>query len=260
MQQLTDVVRAVPVLRRAARRAIRLRDRVTGHTPMAGFTTLSPDVLPALVRCFELQRAAGSATSSTSPGAGLLDHAGYYEFGLYQGFSFWFAEQLSRQYTGPAFRHYGFDSFAGLPRPQLKLEAAMFARGDFAGSYELVTGNLERWKADPTRYRLFEGFYSDELFARFARSEAFPPVSIALVDVDLYESTVPVLEFLRPRLVPGSMLLFDDYNQAGDCGDADHAGERRALAEFRARHPEIGLEHRFDYGWEGTVFQVTATG
>lgn len=255
MQQVRDVVRGVPVLRRTALRAIRMRDRITGRTPMAGFTTLSPDVLPALVRCFELHRAAEAA----SPGAGLLDRAGYYEFGLYQGFSFWFAEQLSRQYTGPAFRHYGFDSFAGLPQPQLELEATMFAKGDFAGSYELVTGNLEQWKADPTRYRLFEGFYSDELFARFAREVAFPPVSMALIDVDLHESTVPVLTFLRPLLVPGSILLFDDYNQAGDDAGADEAGERRALAEFRARHPEIGLEHLFDYGWEGTVFQVTAT-
>lgn len=253
MQQVREAVRGNPVLHRAALRAIRLRDRVTGRTPMAGFATLSPDVLPALVRCFELHREA----EAESPGTGLLDHAGYYEFGLYQGFSFWFAEQLSRQYTGRAFRHYGFDSFAGLPQPQLELEAAMFAKGDFAGSYELVTGNLDQWKADPTRYRLFEGFYSDELFARFARSEEFPPVSLALIDVDLYESTVPVLTFLQPRLVPGSLLLFDDYNQAGEL---DEAGERRALAEFRARHPEIELEHRFDYGWEGSVFQVTAIG
>lgn len=133
----------------------------------------------------------------------------------------------------------------------------MFAEGDFAGSFELVTGNLERWKAAPDRYRLFQGFYSDELFARFTAAESFPPVSMALIDVDLYESTVPVLRFLRPRLVPGSILLFDDYNQAGP---VDDAGERRALREFRARHPEIELEHRFDYGWEGTVFQVTATG
>jgi hypothetical protein len=177
---------------------------------MDGFTTLSPDVLPTLVRCFDLLQAKGGG-SGRSP---LLDRAGYYEFGLYQGFSFWFAEQLSRQYAGAGFGHYGFDSFAGLPRPQLKMEAAMFAEGDFAGSYDLVTGNLERWGADPARYKLYEGFYSDQLFARFAAAETFRPVAMALIDVDLYESTVPVLTFLRPLLAVGSILLFDDYNQA----------------------------------------------
>lgn len=251
MHQMKEAVRGVPVLHRAALRGARLRDRLAGRAPMDGFTTLSPDVLPTLVRCFELLRA------EPAPEADLLGRAAYYEFGLYQGFSFWFAEQLSRQFTGPGFRHYGFDSFAGLPKPQLKLEAAMFAEGDFAGSYELVTGNLERWGADPARYSLYQGFYSDELFARFDAAEEFLPVSIALIDVDLYESCVPVLEFLRPLVTVGSILLFDDYNQAGA---NDDAGERRALREFLERHPAITLQHLFDYGWEGTAYRVTTVG
>ncbi len=249
--QMREAVRAVPVLHRTALRAVRLRDRLTGRVPMDGFTTLSPDVLPALVRSFELLR------RDPAPGSDLLADGGYYEFGLYQGFSFWFTEQLSRQYTGPGFRHFGFDSFAGLPKPQLRSEAAMFGEGDFAGSYGLVTGNLERWGADPNRYSLYEGFYSEELFARFAAAEPFPPVAIALIDVDLYESCVPVLTFLLPRLVAGSIVLFDDYNQAGA---DDDAGERRALREFLADHPGVQLTHLFDYGWEGAAYRVTSLG
>ena len=55
---------------------------------------------------------------------------GYYEFGLFRGFSFWYAEQVSREYTDASFRLLGFDSFEGLPQPQLDVEAAAFEKGD----------------------------------------------------------------------------------------------------------------------------------
>jgi O-methyltransferase len=89
--------------------------------------------------------------------------------------------------------------------------------------------------------------------ARLARNEEFLPVSIALVDVDLYESSGPVLDFLAPYLKAGSVVLFDDYNQFGV---DDTSGERRALLEFQVRYPDIALEHLFDYGREGAAFRV----
>jgi hypothetical protein len=79
------------------------------------------------------------------------------------------------------------------------------------------------------------------------------PISIALIDVDLYESTVPVLDFMGPYLVPGSLILFDDFNQFGP---DNSSGERRALLEFKERYPTLILEHLFDYGREGVAFRV----
>ena len=87
------------------------------------------------------------------------------------------------------------------------------------------------------------------------QTEQFPPISICLIDVDLYDSCVPVLEFIKDYLVEGSILLFDDYNQMGE---DDDSGERRALIEFEERHPEFKKEHLFDYGWEGVAFRVAS--
>jgi hypothetical protein len=64
-----------------------------------------------------------------------------------------------------------------------------------------------------------------------------------------------VLEFIKKYLVPGSILLFDDYNQVGRDNDS---GERRALIEFEIRNPTFKKEFLWDYGWEGAAFRVVS--
>ena len=142
---------------------------------------------------------------------------------MFRGFSFWFAEQVSRDDTGSGFRCLGFDSSEGLLQPRLESEAKVFQKDDFRGDYELVTGNLRRWKADFNRISLYKGFFSDALFAELCGRETFPKASIVLIDVDLYESCVPVLTFLKDLNVPGTILPFDDRNQLG----ADDAADKR---------------------------------
>jgi hypothetical protein len=110
MQKLKSILKLVPG-------AISLNEFLKKiYQPPGGFFTLSPDLLVALVKAFNFQR------SQALEGRNLLDGHGYYEFGLFRGFSFWFAEQLSREYTGEGFRHFGFDSFEGLPQPELRVE------------------------------------------------------------------------------------------------------------------------------------------
>lgn len=212
-----------------------------------GFYTVSPDLLVALVRAFNIQRA------RMSTGCDLFKGHGYFEFGIFRGFSFWFAEQMAREYAGPDFRLLGFDSFEGLPQPRLASEAAIFTKGDFKGSHEEVTSNLRKWKADFSRIRLYKGFYSRSFFERLRKSEKFPPVSICVIDVDLYESCVHVLDFVKDYLVPGSILIFDDYNQMGE---DNNSGERRALGEFKQGNRGFRARHLFNYGWEGVAFEV----
>jgi O-methyltransferase len=219
--------------------------RLLGRTTSEPFYSPNPDVFVALVKAFRLQE-----------DSYLLGNThGYYEFGLYQGMSLWFAEAISRECTGKGFRFYGFDSFAGLPEPQLERERAVYRRGDFGCSLDSVSANLKKYRADLGRIRLYPGFFNKEHFARLSAERAgeFLPVSICLIDVDLYESTVPVLDFIGPFLVRGSLLIFDDYNQFGP---DNTSGERRALREYAERNPTFALEHLFDYGREGAAFRV----
>ncbi len=57
-----------------------LKERIwPNFEPLGGFYTLSPDVLVALVKAFNIQRSEVSAVRH------LLDGHGYYEFGMFRG-------------------------------------------------------------------------------------------------------------------------------------------------------------------------------
>jgi hypothetical protein len=51
---------------------------------------------------------------------------------------------------------------------------------------------------------------------------------MAHIDVDLYQSTLDCCEYFYPRLVPGGILLFDEY------GFAAARGEKDAVDQFFA--------------------------
>jgi hypothetical protein len=89
---------------------------------------------------------------------------------------------------------YGFDSFDGLPEHwRLGYDA-----GEFAEQPPQVEGA-----------ELVVGLFADTLPGFL---DAHPgPVAFLHVDCDLYSSAATVLEHLGPRLVEGSVVLFDEY-------------------------------------------------
>jgi predicted O-methyltransferase YrrM len=93
---------------------------------------------------------------------------------------------------GPVF---GFDSFEGLPEPW----RLGFAAGTFAQQEVPQVEGAE----------LVVGLFDDTLPAFL---DAHPgPIGFLHLDADLYDSTRTVLEQAGPRLVPGSVVLFDEY-------------------------------------------------
>ena len=234
---MSVVVKTAKNALRAAGVSAPLKKWLMANMVEGSFHTLSPDLLVGLVKAFDLQKE-------------FKDRA-YYEFGLYQGFSIWFAEQIARGRVPEDFPFYGFDSFAGLPPSEV--DAHFYKPRQLATDYQLVQDNLTKFGADWKRLKLFKGFYSAELFASLAKTERFPPVAIAVIDVDIYESCVLVLDFLKSRLVEGSILILEDYN---DMGRSDDHGERKAVREFNAKTGMV-LEPLFELGRECAGFRVT---
>ncbi len=121
---------------------------------------------------------------------------------------------------------YGFDGFAGLPedwRPG-------FPRGAFAKTVlPEVRANVE----------LVVGWFDRTLLGFL---DGHPgPASFVHVDCDLYSSTQTILAQLRDRIVPGTILVFDEYfNYPGW-----EVHEHRAFAEFiqatGRRYEYVGL-------------------
>jgi hypothetical protein len=127
-----------------------------------------------------------------------------------------------------------------------------FAKGDFKGSYETVTSNLNKWKADFSKMRLHNGFFSRTLVEQLRHTEEFPPVSICVIDVDLYQSCVPCS-------ISYSTILWLDrssFSMTSTCRARTTAKARGGrLIEFRGSEPGIPKKHLFDYGWEGAAFR-----
>lgn len=97
---------------------------------------------------------------------------------------------------------YTFDSFLGLP--------TNWDRGDV-----LVPGNLFAWpkgKALPTfllNVELKKGWFAETL-PKFVDLHD-EPIAFLHIDCDIYESTAQGLDILGPKMVDGTVILFDEF-------------------------------------------------
>ncbi|MGZ4600677.1 MAG: class I SAM-dependent methyltransferase [Oryzihumus sp.] len=115
----------------------------------------------------------------------------------------------------PGHEVFGFDSFQGLPEDwRTGFPAGMFGVDGLpqVPGAELVVG------------------WFDQTLPGFLAGHP-GPVAFLHVDCDLYSSTTTVLDAVGPRLVPGSVIVFDEYfNYPGWQG-----GEHRAWQEYVER-------------------------
>ena len=72
-----------------------------------------------------------------------------------------------------------------------------------------------------------------------------------MIDCDLKESTRLALEFIKPSIQEGTIILFDDYNYFK--GNKDK-GEYASFDYFRKKYPEILFRRIYDYGYSGRAF------
>jgi hypothetical protein len=185
----------------------------------------------------------------------LLNTTDYYEFGVFRGYSLHAAQKCARQLGAKSTHFYGFDSFAGLPRVDGIDEGSTFFEGQFSCTRQFVEAALKRNGADLGSITLIEGFFEDTLKPSLRAQHDFKPVGIAVIDCDLYSSTVPVLRWLDDLLQPGSILMMDDW-QAFD-GDPEK-GQQRALSEWLDRRTDLKIERMFDFDTQGSAFRLSA--
>jgi Macrocin-O-methyltransferase (TylF) len=143
------------------------------------------------------------------------------EFGVSTGASLRVIADQTRE------RIYGFDSFEGLPEDWVRGEGRpTLKRGTFRGGPEAV----------PPHVTLIPGLFANTL-PRFVEEKS-EVVAFMHVDCDIYTSTKTVLDSLYRKLVPGTVIVFDELFNYPNF--ADH--EMRALLEVAA---EQGLEYEY---------------
>ena len=206
------------------------------------FDTASQELIPALQK--SLEKLIESDLSKEGD---------YYEFGVFKGYAFWYAQHIAGRLGLRQMRFFGFDSFAGLPEiTQIdQTQHNEFYKGQYSCSKQQVEKNLNQKGVDWEKTHLIEGFFSASLTNETKKTYGLNKVALALIDCDLYASTVEVLSFLNGMIADGTILIFDDWN----CFNRDpHRGQRRAFREFLDSQPQWEAQPFFSYGLYGQVF------
>ena len=177
----------------------------------------------------------------------------YLEFGVFQGGSFIHAYQhrrhvfgryrrSQRRHTDDAFlaattRFFAFDSFEGLPATNQD-EIPLHWRGEAAMSCTEpeFRANLEAAGVDLADVVTVPGYYGVSLTPETGARIGLKRAAVVNVDCDLGASTVPVLDFLDPYIVDGTVLVFDDwFYYRGHPARGEHG----AFDAWLAGHPEL---------------------
>jgi len=122
----------------------------------------------------------------------------FLEFGVEKGASANFIARLIGAGNQPAVLH-AFDSFEGLPE---SWDGTFETRGKFT-----VGGKIPRLLAN---IEVHKGWFEDTL-PGFRADNAGSRISLLHIDCDLYSSTRTVFEQLGELLLPGSIVVFDEY-------------------------------------------------
>jgi hypothetical protein len=108
-----------------------------------------------------------------------------------------------------------FDTFEGMPEVT---KGDRHKKGDFGNtSLERVKGYLQDFD---------NAIFYPGLFPETAESLTEDEFCLVHIDVDIYESTKAAIEYFWPLLVPGGIMVFDDYNSP-TC-----PGTNKAVDEF----------------------------
>ncbi|MFT7507217.1 MAG: hypothetical protein ACI92I_000360 [Acidimicrobiales bacterium] len=126
---------------------------------------------------------------------------------------------------------WGFDSFEGFPEPTpedvsprnpQKGEWKVIEEDDVA-KFLLIQGFDSQWIS--SQIKTIKGFFKDTLPA-----DDVSQIALLHLDVDLYDSYKTCLEHLFPKVVPGGVVLFDEYKHESD--SYKFPGAQKAIDEY----------------------------
>jgi hypothetical protein len=183
----------------------------------------------------------------------------YLEFGVFEGDMFSFSFHMAKRYSRDQMRFYAFDSFRGLP-PISGVDTdgfEHFKEGQYPCTEPEFLANLRQYKVDLKRVTTVPGWFNEVLNEQLKESLPLKRAAIVWVDCDLYESAVPVLEFMTDYLQEGTVVIFDDWFAFR--GNPER-GEQRAWHEWLAAHPEVKPVEFQKFGWNGHSFIIQFSG
>lgn len=163
------------------------------------------------------------------------------EFGVFSGSTYSYqAAEIRRRYS--ASRLIGFDSWQGLPEETDGVWAPLrHSTGEYAAPKDIVLSKLKSLgiESDDPQFRLVDGYFADSLTDDLRRR--IGQVVFINIDVDIYRSTIELLDFVRPLLRPGVILYWDDWKDPRDENQSDW-GEHLAWEHWLKAQKDLVVE------------------
>ncbi|MBT4687930.1 MAG: hypothetical protein HN834_14885 [Rhodospirillaceae bacterium] len=178
----------------------------------------------------------------------------YHEYGCHRGRTMRMALSEARRHNRDDSKFYAFDSFAGLPEVNNQPDYELWRQGGALTTSEAdFMAMIEAHGIYADRVVPIKGFYDDSLTTNLQerlQSEG-RKIALACIDCDLYESAVPVFEFMEPLLQDGCIIYIDDLFAGYHSVTTE--GIAKAFLDFQAQSDWKFLRH-MDVGWWGRSY------
>jgi hypothetical protein len=177
----------------------------------------------------------------------------YFEFGSHRCRTFRMALTEARKHNVQDMNFWAFDSFEGLPELEHASSLEIWKKGALKTDVSEFMRMVNEHGIYTDRVHTVKGYYSDSLTPELHKSFAAEgkKASLVTVDCDLYESAVPVFEFMDDFLQEGTVIYMDDLF-AGFKG-TPLKGIARAFLEYQQKTKWRFIRH-LDIGWWGRSF------
>jgi O-methyltransferase len=185
------------------------------------YASIQGYTLVDIYRCFELWELAERVYN-------LNPTAGFIEIGVWRGGTAAIVgKKLSLKGSNAPF--YLADTFKGVVKATEK--DAVYTGGEHADtSADLVKGLL---KNNYQHIKILEGIFPDDTGHLIPGSQQF---GYCHIDVDVYQSAKEIVDWIWDRLIPGGVIVFDDYGFSTCTGIIRYVNEQKSKGDRLVLH------------------------
>ena len=125
----------------------------------------------------------------------------YIEFGIFKGKSLYHVWRCINKLNLKNMNLYGLDSFEGFPVENHEL----YTKENFKTSYD----NVNKFFSNKNKVNVVKGFFQNSI--KTSKMQEISNVSFAFIDCDIYESSIPIFQYLEERVSLGGFIMIDDF-------------------------------------------------
>ena len=162
------------------------------------YNQIKNNTLVDIYRCYELWRLV-QKVQILDPRAAIL------EVGVWRGGTAGIMSQQLSNLNSTAIIYLA-DTFTGVAKAGANDN--FYTGGEHSDTSQYIVEDLLKNKSEYRHYKILKGIFPEDTANKIDATEQF---GLCHIDVDVYESAKDILEWVWDKLIPGGLVVFDDY-------------------------------------------------